>query len=118
MEKRKTNLADSFIEHPDLYDNERKLMHNLSYLDPKIAEYMGRDEFRRDQVMGAYFRLENKINSKKELEEKLRLENIISDELEVKIEETIKNTEFGKMYFLTSKDLGSKLAVYFINPRE
>jgi hypothetical protein len=118
MEIRRTNIIYSIADHPDLNKDEKNLVEKLSYLNPEIAGYWGRDEFRTNQVMRAYFRLEKRIKSKEELEEKLITERIIDRDDPIRLDETISQTKYGKMYFLASKEAGSKLAIYFINPKQ
>jgi hypothetical protein len=114
MNKRKTNLVDMFAEHPSLNQDERELLKNLAYLDPRIM-YHGHDEFRKGQVMRIYFAIGKSANikSKEELEKKLVSDSIISKNGNIKLNKTIKNTKYGEMYFLHSKEVGP-LAIYFI----
>jgi hypothetical protein len=116
VEKTKTNIIDSFANHPFLNQTEKKLLENLAYLNPRFANYWGREDLQIGQVIRTYFRLENKISSKEELEEKLISHEMFTTKDNIKVGETIDQTAYGKMYFLSSKEPCSKLAVYFINP--
>ena len=116
MEKIRTNVIYALAKYPHLDNEEKELVERLSYLNPKIADYLGHENIQTDQILRAHFKLGSKIKSKEELEEKLISECILTKDNSITVQETIKQTEYGKMYFLSSK--ASKFAVYFINPEQ
>jgi hypothetical protein len=116
VKKEKTNVIDSFANHPFLNQTEKKLLENLACLNQQFANYWGHEDLQIGQVIRTYFHLGKKVSSKEELEEKLIAHEIFTKKDNIKVSETIYLRPFGKMYFLSSKEPCSKLAVYFINP--
>lgn len=116
MEKIRVNLVNSLVNHPRFNKRERDLGERLSFLNPNIAEYVCKAELMENNPTRIYFKLKEKVNSKEEFEKKFISEKIIEKNGEIKVGETLELLPYGKFYFLSHKEIGSELVIYFTNP--